>query len=249
MTASTTAKKKIAHGLVALGLQVPDKESIKDLPAYDNYNTGNRRIVLINNAKAVRQAALELSSAKVIGFDTESKPNFEKGQVPNPVALLQLATDKVCFMIQPLQLQNKLADIEPIRQLLQRDDIIKVGAGLKADKKLLRQEFDIQLKGIVDLVSAFNALGYKNDMGVKTMLAMLTGQQLQKSKRLSRSNWSLPNLSPEQCHYASDDAFAPLDCYKALIQKIHKSCNTPPVDTAITTYIKRNAALKKVLAW
>lgn len=244
MDSKVTTKKKIAHGLVALGLTVPTKDAIKLLPSYD---TSNRRAVIINNAKALRQAALELASAKVIGFDTETQPNFEKGQKPNPIALLQLATDHVCFMIQPLQLENKLLDMEPIRQLLQRDDIVKVGAGLKADKKLLKREFDVQLKGVVDLVSAFNALGYKNDMGVKTMLAMLNQQQLQKSKRLSRSNWACQTLTPEQCRYASDDAFAPLDSYKALVQRIRHACNASDRNVNVDIYIAKNRALRNTL--
>lgn len=244
MDSKATAKKKIAHGLVALGLTVPAKDAIAVLPPFD---ASNRRAVVINNAKALRQAALELSSAKVIGFDTETKPNFEKGQKPNPIALLQLATDHVCFMIQPLQLENKLLDMEPIRQLLQRDDILKVGAGLKADKKLLKREFDVQLKGVVDLVSAFNALGYKNDMGVKTMLAMLSQQQLQKSKRLSRSNWACKTLSPEQCRYASDDAFAPIDAYNSLVQLIRKACNDPKRSSNVDIYIAKNRALRNAL--
>lgn len=244
MNNKPTQKKKIAHGLVALGLTVPSKDAIKELPHYD---TSSRRAVTINNAKALRQAALELSSAKVIGFDTETKPNFEKGQTPNPIALLQLATDKVCFMIQPLQLHNKISDMEPIRALLEREDIVKVGAGLKADKKLLKREFDVQLKGVVDLVSAFNALGHKNDMGVKTMIAMLSGQQLQKSKRLSRSNWACQTLTAEQCQYASDDAFAPLDSYNSLRQRIREACNTPNRSANIDIYIAKNRALKNAL--
>tara|TARA_B100000809_G_scaffold55214_1_gene51017 strand:- start:4048 stop:4788 length:741 start_codon:yes stop_codon:yes gene_type:complete len=237
-------KKKIAHGLVALGLTVPTKEVIKDLPAFD---TSKRRSVIINNTKALRQAALELAGADIIGFDTETKPNFEKGQTPNPIALLQLATDKVCFMIQPLQLANKIIDMEPIRLLLQREDILKVGAGLKADKKLLKREFDVQLNGIVDLVSAFNALGYKNDMGVKTMIAMLSGQQLKKSKRLSRSNWAMPVLSPEQCRYASDDAFAPVDVYRKLISITRQACNDVNRSANVDIYIAKNRALRNAL--
>lgn len=244
MDNKATPKKKIAHGLVALGLTVPSKEAIITLP---NYDTSNRRSVIINNAKALRQAALELSAAKLIGFDTETQPNFEKGQTPNPIALLQLATDKVCFMIQPLQLENKRLDMEPIRQLLERDDILKIGAGLKADKKLLKREFDVQLKGVVDLVSAFNALGHKNDMGVKTMIAMLSQQQLKKSKRLSRSNWACSTLSKEQCRYASDDAFAPIDAYKSLVQLIRKACNDPKRSSNIDIYVAKNRALKNAL--
>lgn len=209
--------KKIARGLVALGLIVPSKDAIKLLPPF---NTVNRRIVVINSANAVQAAAEELSRADIIGFDTENQPNFEKGQAPNPVALLQLATDTTCFMIQPLQLENKQLDLEPIRALLESDTLLKVGAGLKADKKMLKREFNFKLRGMVDLVSAFNVLGYKNDMGVKTMIAMLKGEYLRKSKRISRSNWAATTLTKEQCHYASDDAFAPVDTYRALVECI-----------------------------
>jgi len=40
------------------------------------------------------------------------------------------------------------------------------------------------------------------------------GQRLQKSKRITTTNWSLPHLSDKQLQYAADDAHAALRIYR-----------------------------------
>jgi 3'-5' exonuclease len=63
------------------------KEALADLPlhAFDG------EIVLIENEEQLKSVINYLKNQDVLGFDTETKPSFKRGQV-HQVALLQLST-------------------------------------------------------------------------------------------------------------------------------------------------------------
>ena len=44
--------------------------------------------------------------APFIGFDSEQKPTFKKGQADNGICLIQLATKDKCYLIQNKQIKN-----------------------------------------------------------------------------------------------------------------------------------------------
>jgi len=48
-------------------------------------------------------------------------------------------------------------------------------------------------------------------------VAVVLGQRLAKSKKITTSNWASPDLSAQQLQYAANDARASLTIYKALI--------------------------------
>ena len=47
--------------------------------------------------------------ANVLGFDLEWRPNFRGGNVQNPVALVQLATEDEVFLVQISRMQSELS--------------------------------------------------------------------------------------------------------------------------------------------
>jgi RNA polymerase sigma factor for flagellar operon FliA len=51
-------------------------------------------------------------------------------------------------------------------------------------------------------------------LGAKTAVARFFGQTLQKSKRITTTNWALPVLSEKQILYAADDAHVALRVYR-----------------------------------
>ena len=61
----------------------------------------------------------------VLGFDTETRPNFRKGQ-HNNVALLQLSAGNEAFLFR----LNKIKLPEVVKQLLADESITKVGAAI-----------------------------------------------------------------------------------------------------------------------
>jgi ribonuclease D len=59
-------------------------------------------------------------------------------------------------------------------------------------------------------------LGFKQAVGLKTAVAIVLGQRMPKSKKVTTSNWAAPQLSPQQLQYAANDAHASLLVYHAL---------------------------------
>ena len=56
----------------------PDKTEISQLPPYDGLAL--ERIFVVSNERQAAQALDELFAAEAVGFDTESRPTFRKGQ-------------------------------------------------------------------------------------------------------------------------------------------------------------------------
>ncbi|MDE5814004.1 MAG: hypothetical protein K2H72_06945 [Muribaculaceae bacterium] len=71
-------------------------------------------IIVVDTPSAVESAVMELRSADLIGFDTETRPSFKKGQTYD-VALLQLSSDDVCFLFR----LNKIGMPESLKALLE----------------------------------------------------------------------------------------------------------------------------------
>ena len=80
----------------------------------------NRRIEIVTTAEQLAAAIQVLEQEQWVGFDTETKPSFVKG-VKNKVALLQLSTPQVCYLIRvnklgiPPILSTFLAAAKPLK--------------------------------------------------------------------------------------------------------------------------------------
>lgn len=187
------------------------KENIKQLP---EYSIGHRRVILVEK-RDVQSSVEEIAKSSIIGFDTESKPTFKKGET-SEISLIQIATNDTCYLFHKNRVKNKFSQLRPI---LESQTITKVGAGLKSDKSTLNEHYGINLRSFVDTARIFTALGKSRSLqtGAKQMVAVVLNQQLKKSKRSCVSNWSKLPYDHGQLKYASEDAAAPLDCYQTLL--------------------------------
>ena len=161
-------------------------------------------------ALAARDALL---AADAIGFDTESKPTFAKGEVSTGPHLIQFATDDRAYLFQ-VGAHLDAAMLAVLQAILEPAAPLKVGFGLSDDVKRLHAKLAIRAGGVVDLSVALRTPGQRNDLGAKTAIARFFGQKLQKSKKISTTNWSLPRLSSSQLLYAADDAQVALRVYR-----------------------------------
>jgi len=167
---------------------------------------------LLTEPAALAQAIGRMQAAKYVGFDTESKPSFVAGQSTGGPHLIQLALADVVYLI-PTRHAGLMGQV---KQLLESTQIIKVGFGLASDRSPLLRNFGILLDGIIDLAQPLQALGYKNELGAQAAVAVVLGQNLRKSKRMTMSNWQKAKLEPAQMQYAADDALAALRVFEAL---------------------------------
>jgi len=146
-----------------------------------------------------------LQAETVLGFDTETRPAFKKGQA-FPPSLLQLATAEKVFLFQltPLGLPP------PLREILENTAIIKTGVSLAYDLKELNKLSPLNSGGFIDLGQEAKQRGVKNH-GLRGLCAVLLGFRISKSSQTS--NWSKKNLTPAQIKYAATDAWVGRELY------------------------------------
>ena len=183
----------------------PDQEEL--LPPYDGIKMTEVRMVKTERDAAEALAALLASDT--LGFDTESKPTFAKGELSTGPHLVQLATDDAAYLFQI----GAAPSVEVLRAVLESPTILKVGFGLTDDVRRLRSKLGIDTANVLDLSTALRR-GERNTLGAKTAVARFFGQRLQKSKKITTTNWSLPRLTEKQILYAADDAHVALRVYR-----------------------------------
>lgn len=170
-------------------------------------------VLLVKTPEQALAARDALIACDAIGFDTESKPTFTKGEVSTGPHLIQFATDTKAYLFQ-VGSHTDDATLAVLQAILEPAAPLKVGFGLSDDVKRLHAKLAIRASGVVDLSVALRTPGQRNDLGAKTAVAKFFGLKLQKSKKISTTNWSLPRLSSSQLLYAADDAQVALRVYR-----------------------------------
>ncbi|MFB2669706.1 3'-5' exonuclease [Shewanella xiamenensis] len=173
------------------------------------------RVELVSSDK-LTAALQQLSSESVLGFDTETRASFEPG-VQHPLSLVQLATSDTCYLFQQAVLGERLAELKP---LLENEQILKVGIGLRGDGQALKRDWDIHVSPRLDLNWAMAQLGAGKEMGTRQLVAALLHKRIDKPKKLTLSNWQQVPLSQAQVQYAALDALAANLCFWQLIDKL-----------------------------
>ena len=188
----------------------PDKEQIAALDPFERLPLA--RIELVTTGPQAEQAITELAGATVLGFDTESKPTFAKGEVSDGPHILQLAMLDKAWIFQLHEPACRAA----LCELLASNTAKKVGFGLGDDMRRIRAKLGVEMLGVVDLNHLFRAQGYRKDIGVKTAVALLFGKRFPKSGKASTSNWAARVLSESQLIYAANDAWAAARVFDAM---------------------------------
>ncbi|HNU77220.1 MAG: 3'-5' exonuclease [Prolixibacteraceae bacterium] len=159
-------------------------------------------IILVEAPADVREAVSCLKRARVLGFDTETKPSFRKGN-NHKVALLQLATHDQAFLFRVA----KTGIPDALRNLLSDPRIMKAGVAIHDDLKALQKIRAFKPGGFVELQEKAKKMGIR-DFSLKKLCAILLGFRISKSQQLS--NWEAEELTPQQMVYAATDAWASL---------------------------------------
>lgn len=164
---------------------------------------------LIDKVEDVEEVAEFLIQQRVIGFDTETKPAFQKGVI-NQVSLLQLSTSTQAFIFR----LNQIGFPESIRNILEKENIVKVGAAVHDDIKGLAKLTDsFYPNSFFDLNDELKRVGFVN-IGVRNLCAMVLGIRISKSEQVS--NWESEKLTIKQQRYAATDAWGCLEIFKKL---------------------------------
>lgn len=180
------------------------KQQLSSLPAA--HFSG--QIKVIDNPEDAEDAVAELRKAELIGFDTETRPAFKKGQNFN-VALMQLATSGICFLFR----LNKIGFPDCLKSLIQDPAKTKIGLSIHDDFRNLNKLTEVHPEGFIEL-QQFATRWDISDKSLSKLYGILFGQRLSKTQRLS--NWEADTLSEPQQHYAALDAYACIKIYEYL---------------------------------
>ena len=180
-----------------------------ELPAYPGIAIAD--VCLVDSEALCAEAFAALMAADVIGFDTESKPTFQKGELSTGPHLVQLATKTCAYLFQLPQLH--WASV--LKEILESPRVLKAGFGLGNDRSVLRSRLGIEAHNLLDLGEVLRGPGHRGTVGAKVAVAHFFGQKLQKSKQISTSNWAARHLTERQMLYAANDAQVALRIYEA----------------------------------
>lgn len=195
------------------------KEEVAQLPieAFEG------RIIVVQTENEVNKAVDYLKKHTIIGFDTETKPNFKKG-VLNKVALLQLSTENSCFLFR----LNYVGFTPSLVELLANPDIKKIGLSIKDDFGSLRKRENFTPQGFVELQEVVPQYNIQ-EKSLQKIYAILFGKKISKNQRLS--NWENDILTDAQKKYAATDAWACYKIYNKLSElKVTGNADSSPVN-------------------
>lgn len=190
-----------------------------------SYSLENRKVHIIQNTEELIRAVESLKLTKLIGFDSEQKPTFKKNESPHGIATVQLANLTECYIIQVKQIDN----LTPLLELLEDEDIVKVGINLTGDNQALHAEYGIRMKASIEIDGILSKLTSKNSIGAKKAAKIFLQKDLQKSKKMSTSNWENKILSDNQIKYAGEDAAVVFDITIHLLNKYPFVLETMPL--------------------
>lgn len=168
------------------------------------------KICLVDTPDKMEEAVKHLKEAKIIGFDTETRPSFKRGHTFK-MALIQLCTQDCCYLFRT----NEIGYPKELIDILEDPNILKVGLSIHDDFHNLRRVTNIEPKGFIDLQTFVK--DYKiADNSLSRLYGILFGYRISKGQRLT--NWENAELTPLQKNYAALDAFACISIYNYLTQ-------------------------------
>jgi ribonuclease D len=180
------------------------KEEVNDM----DMDAFKGTIYVADDKKGAAKAIKMLKGETVLGFDTETRPSFRKGEKYDP-SLMQLATEDVVvlFRLHSTGLPKGLVKI------LENPDVIKAGIAIDRDLEELQELREFNPAGFIDLNSFAPEKGFKS-VGVRRLAALVLGFRV--SKRQQTSNWEAEQLKPQQLEYAATDAWVCREIYEKI---------------------------------
>lgn len=171
------------------------------------------RIKLVTDARDLPKVIKVLERSEFVGFDTESRPAFVKGQ-RFPISLTQLADEKHAFLIrnQYMGWPKRLLDF------LSSPDVLKIGVGITDDLRSMRSQIKARWEpgGFVELNSLVKEIGVVSQ-GVRKLTGLFLGFRISKSAQTS--NWEKENLEEKQLKYAATDAWCCHQIYQHILSR------------------------------
>lgn len=167
------------------------------------------KVILVDSAAKSRSALMYLNRINQVGFDTETRPSFQKFRHYN-VSLAQISAGDECFLFRLKQ----IGSLDGFMRFLENPDVQKIGLSLKDDFLSLAKLAEFNPQGFVELQSFVKNYSIA-DNSLQKIYGVIFSQRISKNQRLT--NWEAQELTENQQHYAAIDAWACQRIYNHLI--------------------------------
>lgn len=178
-------------------------------------------IVVVDDLETFLSVLPRLGKTDLLGFDTETKPNFTRGR-SNKVSLIQLSTDNLAVLIRI----NKIGLPAELLRLLSDTAITKAGVAIHDDIRFLKGVKKFSPDGFIDLQNFVKEYGIESS-GLKKLAAIVLGFRI--SKRQQITDWEADHLTDAQQIYAATDAWVCHQIYRRLTNGKHSLRPTDPI--------------------
>jgi ribonuclease D len=175
-------------------------------------NAFTGKVHVITEEKNLHKVVNEVCKHPVVGFDTETRPSFKKGQTYK-VALLQLAVPNKVFLIRT----HHSGFNKDLTDIFESPGVIKAGVAIRDDIKALQTLHKFNPAAFIDLAVMAREAGLQVE-SVKKLTALVLGFRISKSAQTS--NWEAPTLTEKQIEYAATDAWVCLEIYHRLAKLV-----------------------------
>jgi ribonuclease D len=156
-------------------------------------------VCFVDSETALARATADFEHERVVGFDTETRPSFVKGEHYLP-SLVQVATARAVFIF-PLRYRESH---RVLAMLLDLPRIVKAGVAVGRDVQELKELFDFAGHNVVDIGRLARRAGLEQT-GVRNLAGLLLGFRVPKGAKTT--NWAAARLTPVQIEYAATDAW------------------------------------------
>ena len=162
-------------------------------------------VVLVENHRALVRAADDIGHESVVGWDTETRPAFRKGEVYLP-SLVQVATSRAVYVFQ-LKAIDASAQISAF---FRAPELVKVGISVKDDLTKLAMVFPLEPASVLDAGMVARRHGMEQT-GLRNLAGIFLGFRVPKGAKTT--NWAAARLTSQQINYAATDAWACRELY------------------------------------
>lgn len=169
------------------------------------------KVVIVDDPEELEELLILLSKEAYLGFDTETKPSFKKGEYHNP-AIIQISTQETAYLIRI----QKTGFTNAFKLFFENKSVIKIGISIRDDLKDMRKVREFEPGGFIDLNNVAGRLGI-TQIGVKSLTGIFLKRRVSKGQQTS--NWENEILTEKQQNYAATDAWICLEIYSWLLER------------------------------
>lgn len=171
-------------------------------------------MLFISDAQALRELVTQIRRSAVVGIDTEfirERTYFAR------LCLVQLATDDVCAIVDPLAID----DLSPLCELLADASVVKVLHAGSQDLEIFYRACGHVTTPVFDTQVAATLAGFPQQVGYGALVHEMLGVKLDKGD--SYTDWARRPLTDTQVEYALNDVRHLPEMYRMLSGQLGES--------------------------